>query len=186
MRRLALACLGLGVAIAPARGQVRNTQEGEAFFGIVGQNDTHQITGVTLSPIGLNIGLIVQPLFSNRRLAIVQQISFVPVVHYERQTSIFGTPIVGRPKPLILNNLWARLSTDEPEVTGKNVYFAGGGVSFALSTPRDGTKATAMLAIGARRWFIRQSGLEVSLQCGVQQIGRTVCTLPIISAWPFS
>lgn len=186
MRRVALACLCLGVAIAPVRGQVKNTQEGEAFFGIVGQDDTQNLTGVKLSPVGLNIGIIVQPLFNNRRLSIAQQISFVPVILYERQTSIFGEPVVGRSKPLILNNLWARLSTDEPEATGKNVYFAGAGVSFAISTPRDGTKVTPMMGVGMRRWFVRQSGVEISLQCGLQRIGRTTCTLPIISAWPFS
>lgn len=186
MRRVAFACLCLGVAIAPVRGQVKNMQEGEAFFGIVGQNDTQMTTGVRLSPVGLNIGIIVQPLFNNRRLAIVQQISFIPVLHYQQPTSIFGAPVVGRTKPLILNNLWARLSTDEPEATGKNVYLAGVGVSLALSTPRDGTKVTPMMGIGMRRWFVRQSGLEISLQCGLRQIGRTICTLPIISAWPFS
>lgn len=186
MKRVAFACLCLGVAIAPVRGQVKNTQEGEAFFGIVGQDDTRELNSVKLSPIGLTIGVIVQPVFSNRRLSIVQQISFVPVIRYVRQTIIFGAPVDDRSKPLILNNLWARIATDEPEVTGTNIYFAGAGVSFALSMPRDGAKLTPMLGIGMRRWFVRQSGVEISLQCGLQRIGRTTCTLPIISAWPFS
>lgn len=186
MRAMPLACLCVAVAVAPISGQVKNTEEGEAIVGLVGQNDTEKIVGVTLSPVGLNIGFIVQPMFNNRRLSVVEQISFFPIVHYERQPSATGGLTTGRTKPLIINNLWARLSTHEPETSGQNVYFAGAGLSLAISTPRDGTKATPMLGIGMRRWFVRQRGFEISLQCGIQQVGRTACTLPITSVWPFS
>jgi hypothetical protein len=79
-----------------------------------------------------------------------------------------------------------RMSTHEPETSGQNVYFAGAGLSATILTPRHGTKATGLLAVGFRRWFARQVGFEVSLQCGVQKLGNTYCQLPLTSVWPFT
>ena len=183
MRWLAIAAL-VGVATAsPA--QVRNLQEGEAVVGIAGQTDTQLLDRVRLSPVGLNIGFIVQPIFNNRRLSIVEQLSFFPVVFFQRQTSPFGQPIQNREQPLIHNNLWMRVATGDPEEEGKFVYFAGGGASLAVVTPRDGHKVAPMIAIGTRRWFRRQIGFEMSLQCSIPQVANTTCVLPISSLWPF-
>lgn len=185
MRAIRIAVGLLAAAPALLAGQVKNMEEGEAILGIVSQNDVRKETGVRLSPVGLNIGFIVQPVMSHRRLSVVEQLSFYPIAHYERQMSPFGTPFAGRMNPLVLNALWMRLSTHEPETSGQNVYFAGAGLGVAISTPRDGTKATGMLAVGMRRWFARQVGLEVSLQCNVQKIGNTLCQLPVTTVWPF-
>jgi hypothetical protein len=95
------------------------------------------------------------------------------------------TQSVPRTNPLILNALWLRVGTDEPEIENKFVFFAGAGVSAAISTPREGHKVAPMFGVGVRRWFARQVGMELSLQCTALQIGRTTCQMPITSLWPF-
>lgn len=179
----ALAVATLLACAAPAGAQIGNTMEGEAILGLAGQNDVRQVERLRLSPVGLNIGFIVQPLFGRRSLSLVEQVSFYPVVFYER--SSFFDPGAPRTNPLILNTVWFRIATNEPEEENKFVYFAGGGASFAISTPRGGDKISPMLGVGVRRWFPRQLGLELSLQCTVLQVGRTVCQLPFTSVWPF-
>ena len=183
MNRLVVAALTIATASAGA--QVRNLQEGEAVLGIAGQNDTRQITGVRLSPVGLNIGFIVQPIFGKRRLSLVEQLSFFPVVHYVRQESPFVPPNPVREQPLIHNNLWMRVASGDPEEEGQMVYFAGGGMSLAVATPREGHKVAPMLSLGMRRWFRRQLGVEASLQCSAFRLGETVCVLPVTTLWPF-
>jgi hypothetical protein len=185
MRRVAVLLLA-GVAGASSA-QVRNTQEGEAIVGLVGQDDLGKLNGVKILPVGINIGFIVQPAFGMRNLSVVEQISFFPLSHYDRQRNpLLPPPPPGRTNPFILNTTFLRLATSEPEAPGGNVYFAGVGFGFALTTPRDGTKATPMLSVGMRRWFQRQMGLEVSIQCGTARVGRTMCFLPVTSVWPFS
>jgi hypothetical protein len=178
-----LGALALGASVS--RAQMATFQEGEAIVGIAMQNDMQKFDGLRLSPMGLNVGVIVQPLFGSRRIAVVDQLSLFPILHYERQASPFVPPTDAPNRPLILNTLWARWSTDEPEVEGKNVFFLGGGLSFAVVTPRDGHKMAPVFSIGGRRWLKRQRGVEVSLQCGGLQVGRTACVLQVTSVWPF-
>ena len=175
----------LVVSATPALAQVRNTQEGEAMVGIAGQSDIQTQDRVRLSPVGINLGFIVQPIFNKRQLSLVEQVSFFPVVFFQRQTSPFGPPIQNREKPLIHNNLWVRVASGEPEEEGRFVYFGGGGMTLVVTTPRDGHKVAPMLAIGMRRWFRRQLGFEVSLQCSMPQVSNTTCVLPMTSLWPF-
>jgi hypothetical protein len=180
-----VAVAALIACAVPAGAQVRNTQEGEAMVGIAGQSDFQMQDRVRLSPVGVNLGFIVQPIFSNRKLSLVEQVSFFPVVFFQRQTSVHSPAVQNREKPLIYNALWMRLASGEPEEEGKFVYFAGGGMSLAIATPRDGHKVAPMVAIGMRRWFRRQLGFEFSLQCSVPQVGNTTCVLPMTSLWPF-
>jgi hypothetical protein len=173
----------LAIAMLPAEAQ--QFREGEAIVGVIGQHDTQLVSGVRLSPVGLNIGFIVQPMFGSRRVAVVEQISFFPITHYQKQTNPFGEPYNARTNPFILNTLWLRLSSGIPESSGRNMFFAAGGLGVAVSTPRDGHKLSPMISIGARRWLQRQVGFEVALQCGALEIGRTWCVLPVTSTWPF-
>jgi hypothetical protein len=183
--RVAVALAAL-VACAPiARAQIATFQEGEAIVGLAMQNDVQKVEGLRLSPVGINVGFIAQPLFGSRRISVVNQLSLFPIMFYERRVTPFAPPTSAPNKPLILNTLWARWSTDEPEIEGKYVYFAGGGVSLALVTPRSGHKVAPVGSIGMRRWFRRQRGVEVSVQCGGLQIGRTTCVVPVTTVWPF-
>jgi hypothetical protein len=156
--------------------------EGEAIVGVAGQTDNQKFERVKISMVGLNIGFIVQPLFNRRNVSLAEQLSFFPVIYYEQNN--FSGP---RPstKPLIINTLWLRVGTDEPEAEGRNVFFAGFGAALAITTPRTGDKVTPMIGVGMRRWSARQLGFEISVQCGLRQLGRTTCQLPVTSLWPF-
>jgi hypothetical protein len=188
LRRGMGACLALILAMAPARlaAQIGNGMEGEAVFGLSGQPDTRKFEKVQISPVGVNLGFIVQPLFGKRRVSLAEQISFFPVIFYERDVVVTSRSTIPRTNPLIINTLWLRLAAEEPENESTNLgFFAGPGFMWAISTPRDGAKIAPMIGIGWRKWFRRQLGFEVSLQCSVPQIGRTACQLPVVSAWPF-
>jgi hypothetical protein len=179
--------LTLALAVAPTLGaaQLPNGMEGEAIVGLAGQNDRQLFEKLRISPIGLNIGFIVQPLFGRRNISLAEQLSFYPVIFYERADPLLGGGDPPRSNPLIINTLMLRLGTDEPEAENRNVFFAGAGIGFAFTTPREGDKVSPMFGVGMRRWFPRQLGFEISLQCAVLQIGRTACQLPISSLWPF-
>ena len=184
--RLTLA-LALTLTLAlPLGAQLPTGMEGEAVVGIAGQNDRQLFEKLRISPVGLNIGFIVQPLFGRRNISLAEQVSFFPVIYYERDDPrIGGSGDPPRSNPLIINTLWFRFGTGEPEAEDRNVYFAGFGLGLAVTTPRDGDKVSPMIGIGMRRWFPRQLGFEISLQCGVLQLGRTACQLPVTSLWPF-
>jgi hypothetical protein len=184
--KLAAALAAIVVTASPLAAQIGNTMEGEAVLGLSGQPDTRKFEKVQLSPVGVNLGFIVQPLFGKRRVSIAEQLSFFPVIFYERDEIVTPRSTIPRTNPLIINTVWMRLAAQEPENESTNLgFFAGPGFMWAISTPRDGAKIAPMLGIGWRRWFRRQLGVEISLQCSVPQIGRTACQLPIVSAWPF-
>ena len=169
---------------SPLAAQIPNTWEGEAMVGLAGQNDTQKLDRVRLSGVGISIGLIVQPIFSKRNLSLSNQLSFFPSIDYDKPRP-FDTQPPPNTSPLITNTTWVRLGTSEPEAEGQFVYFLGTGVGLTMSTPRAGTRVSPVLGLGARRWFKQQLGFEISLQCTVQQLGRTACQLPITSVWPF-
>ena len=73
--------------------QMANGQEGEGMLGLAAQNDATLFQTVKLSPVGLHFGLIVQPAFGRRRMAIVEQVSLFPVISYDRRRSPFRPPI---------------------------------------------------------------------------------------------
>ena len=175
----------LVLAASPLAAQVPNLWEGEAMVGVTGQNDVQRIDRVKLSPVGLSIGFIVQPVFGARRLSVSDQLSFYPGIDYERAPP-FDTLPPPSSKPLILNTTWVRLASNEPEAEGSIVVFAGTGVSVAVVTPRSGQKVAPVIGVGIRRWFARQFGVEMSLQCTLMRLGRTACQLPITTVWPFS
>ena len=181
IRRALLVAL---MSASPLAAQVPNLWEGEAMVGLAGQNDNQKLQRVRLSAVGLNVGFIVQPIFSKRRLSLAEQISFFPGIDYD-QPQPFDTSAPPSSKPLIINTAWARLGTTEPEAEGQNVFFIGTGVAVTITTPRDGPRISPMVGVGLRRWFARQLGVEMSLQCTLQQLGRTACQLPITSVWPF-
>jgi hypothetical protein len=181
--RVALLLAGV-IAAAPMSAQIPNTWEGEAMVGVTGQNDTQKLDRVQLSPIGLNIGFIVQPIFGKRTLSLSNQLSFYPSINYDRPVP-FDTSAPPSTKPLILNTTWVRLGTSEPEAEGKFVYFAGAGVGLAVATPRGGSKVSPVVGIGMRRWFSRQLGVEISVQCSLPSLGKTNCQVPLSSVWPF-
>lgn len=183
----AAAIVGLIVTLAAARApaQVANGQEGEALVGLVGQNDTQMLKGVRLSPVGLSIGVIAQPAFGHRRLGFVQQLAYVPVIEYDQRFDQFGNPTLASGNPLVIGSTWMRLATDEPELEGQTVFFGGAGLSYAILTPRAGTKVSPTITVGARRWWSRQFGVEISVQCGIPRLGLTSCFVPVTSAWPF-
>jgi hypothetical protein len=186
VKPLVLAAL-LACSSAPANvaAQIANGQEGEALVGVVYQNDIHMIGGARLSPVGLSIGVIAQPAFGKRRLGFVQQLSYVPVIEYDQRLTQFGEQILVSKNPLVVGSTWMRMATSEPELEGQNVFFAGAGVAYTILTPRAGSKITPMISIGARRWWARQLGLEISVQCGFARLGRTACLVPVTTAWPF-
>ena len=181
MKRVALLFL-LGSSGVGA--QIPNLMEGEAMVGLSGQNDRQKLDRVQLSPVGLNIGFIAQPIAGRRNLSIANQVSFFPSVNYEKPQP-FDTLPLPKTSPLIMNTAWVRLGTSEPEAEGRFVFFGGAGVGLTLSTPREGTRVSPAAGIGMRRWFARQLGVEMSLQCTLRQLGRTVCQLPVTSVWPF-
>ena len=186
MRAALFPTLALALGAAPLNAQLSTGMEGEAIVGLAGQNDRQLFEKLRISPVGLNIGFIVQPLFGRRNISLAEQVSFFPVIFYERLTpAIGGQGDAPRTNPLIINTLWLRVATSEPEAENRNVFFAGGGFGLAVTTPRDGDKITPMIGVGMRRWFPRQLGFEISLQCGLMQLGRTACQLPITSLWPF-
>ena len=173
------------VLTAPLEAQLPTGMEGEAIVGLAGQNDNQKFDKLQISPVGLNIGFIVQPLFGRRNVSLAEQVSFFPVIYYERDNPFDPSSGPPRTNPLIINSLWLRVATDEPEAEDRNVFFAGFGLGLAVTTPRDGDKVSPMIGVGMRRWFPRQLGFELSLQCAVLQLGRTVCQMPITSVWPF-
>jgi hypothetical protein len=181
IRRAVLVALG---AVAPLAAQIPNTWEGEAMVGVSGQNDVQRLDRVRISGVGLNLGFIVQPIFSKRALSLSNQLSFFPSINYDRPTPLDTQPPPNT-HPLILNTTWVRLGTSEPEAEGQFVYFAGAGVGVSLASPRQGSRVAPMAGVGIRRWFGRQLGVEMSLQCTAPQLGRTACQLPISSVWPF-
>ena len=182
MRR-ALLLAGV-IGAAPLGAQIPNTWEGEAMVGVTGQNDTQKLDRVQLSPIGLNIGFIVQPIFGMRTLSLSNQLAFYPSINYDRPTP-FDTSAPPSTKPLILNTAWVRLATGEPEAEGRFVYFVGAGLGLAVATPREGSKVSSVVGVGIRRWFSRQLGVEISVQCSLPTLGRTNCQIPVSSVWPF-
>jgi hypothetical protein len=169
---------------SPLAAQIPNTWEGEAMVGLSGQNDTQKLDRVQLSGVGLTIGFIVQPIFSKRNLSVSDQLSFYPSINTDKPRP-FDTSPPPSTNPLIANTTWVRLGTSEPEAEGQFVYFAGTGVGLTMSTPRAGTRISPLVGVGVRRWFKRQLGFEMSLQCTLRQLGRTACQLPITSVWPF-
>jgi hypothetical protein len=179
-----LALLIALAAVTPLAAQIPNLWEGEAMVGLSGQNDTQKAERVQLSPVGLNVGFIVQPIFSKRNLSLSNQLSFFPLIWTEKPVP-FDTRPVPSSNPLIINTSWVRLGTSEPEAEGHFVFFGGTGVSLTLSTPREGRRIQPVFGIGMRRWWARQLGLEMSFQCTVQELGRTACQLPVTSVWPF-
>ena len=175
------------IAIAsasPLAGQIPNLWEGEAMLGMAGQNDTQRAERVKLSPIGVNIGIIVQPILNKRNLSLSNQLSFFPLTWTDKPVP-FDTRPPPSTNPLILNTTWLRLGTSEPEAEGQFVYFAGTGVGMTFATPRTGRRIQPMAGVGVRRWFARQMGFEMSFQCTLRELGRTACQLPITSVWPF-
>ena len=130
--------------------------EGEALFGLSGQPDTRKFEKVQISPVGVNLGFIVQPLFGKRRVSIAEGIAFYPVIYYERDVIVTPRSTVPRTNPLIINTTWLRVGAQEPENASTNLgFFAGTGFLWSISTPRDGAKIAPMLGIGWRRWFRR-------------------------------
>ena len=181
IRRALLIVIG---AAAPLAAQIPNLWEGEAMIGVAGQNDTQKLERVRLSAVGINVGFIVQPIFNTRRLSLSNQLSFFPGIDYDKPVP-FDTSAPPSSNPLIINTSWARIGSHEPEAEGRFVYFAGAGVGVTIATPRVGTRISPMIGVGVRRWFARQLGLEMSLQCTARQLGRTACQVPVTSVWPF-
>jgi hypothetical protein len=182
VKRLAL-LLVIGAA-SPLGAQIPNGMEGEAMVGITGQNDTQKRDRVQLSGVGLSVGFIAQPIAGHRRLSIANQLAFYPSFNYDKPVP-FDTLAPPNTSPLVLNTTWVRIGSGEPEGDGHNVYFAGAGLGLSVFTPRSGNKVSPMGGVGMRRWFGRQMGFEVSLQCSVLRLGRTWCQLPVTSLWPF-
>jgi hypothetical protein len=180
MKRFAL----LLALASPVGAQIPNLWEGEAMVGLSGQNDRQKLERVQLSPVGLNVGFIAQPIFSRRNLSVANQVSFFPSINYD-QPRPFDTLPPPSTQPLIMNTAWVRVATSEPEAEGRFVFFGGAGVGLTIATPREGTRVSPVVGVGMRRWFARQMGFEVSLQCSLQQLGRTACQLPVTSLWPF-
>ena len=181
MKRIALL---VGLLASPVGAQIPNLWEGEAMVGLAGQNDWQKLDRVQLSPVGLNLGFISQPVFNRRNMSIAEQISFFPSINYDRERS-FDTLPAPSTSPLIMSTSWVRLATREPEAEGEFVFFGGAGVGLTLKTPREGTRVSPVVGIGLRRWFANQLGFEMSLQCTIQELGRTACQLPVTSLWPF-
>ena len=181
IRRVLLAALA---AASPLAAQVPNLWEGEAMVGLAGQNDTQKAERVRLSPVGISVGFIVQPIFSKRNLSLSNQLSFFPLSETDKPVR-FDTLPPPSSNPLIINTAWARLGTSEPEAEGQFVLFVGTGVGLTLATPREGRRIQPMFGVGMRRWFARQLGFELSLQCTLRELGKTACQLPVTSVWPF-
>ena len=181
IRQVLLALLGIA---SPLTAQIPNLWEGEAMVGLAGQNDTQKLDRVQLSGVGLNIGFIAQPIFGKRNLSISDQISFFPAINYDKPVPFDPNPPPST-NPLIINTFWVRLGTSEPELEGQFVYFVGTGVAMTASSPRSGSRIQPMGGVGVRRWFGRQLGVELSLQCTLKQLGRTACQVPITTLWPF-
>jgi hypothetical protein len=169
---------------SPLAAQIPNLWEGEAMVGVAGQNDTRKADRVKLSALGVDIGFIVQPIFGLRRLSVSNQLSFFPLASTDKPRP-FDTLPAPSTNPLIMNTTWARVGTSEPEAQGRFVLFAGTGLGLTISTPRHGHKLEPMAGVGVRRWFARQLGFEMSLQCTLRQLGKTACQVPITSVWPF-
>jgi hypothetical protein len=188
MKTVSLGAALLMLWAMPAGGQLHTGQETELMLGIGFQNDVAERGGVRLSPLGMSGGFIIQPVFGNRRAAVIEQLSLFPVSKFEREPIIAGvrstTTEFDRPKPLIVNTIMIRLATKEPELSRELTWFGGAGITTVLTTPRTGTRLTPLLMAGARIWWDRQFGLEASIQCGLWRVGETACVLPITTLWP--
>jgi hypothetical protein len=169
---------------APLGSQIPNGMEGEAMVGVTGQNDTRKRDRVRLSGVGLDVGFIAQPIAGHRNLSIANQLAFYPSIDYDKPVP-FDTLAPPNTSPLVLNTTWIRVGTSEPEAEGTNVFFLGAGLGLSVFTPRSGNKISPMGGVGMRRWFGRQMGFEISVQCSVLEMGKTWCQLPVTSLWPF-